>query len=162
MSMIGCFLMVTESTLEDIVRHPKKIEDFVYSEEEDPHCDVDKAWQIIHFLLTGDSYEGSPPERNVIFGKNIFSDEIDFGYGPASFLNVAEVKEVHRFLQGLSAEELWNRFDREAIRKVNVYPENYWTGDEEDREYVTDHYLDLVDFYARASENNLCVIQYIS
>ncbi|MBF3355595.1 DUF1877 domain-containing protein, partial [Leptospira borgpetersenii serovar Hardjo-bovis] len=31
-----------------------------------------------------------------------------------------------------------------------------------DREYVTDHYLDLVDFYARASENTLCVIQYIS
>ncbi|UVD72780.1 YfbM family protein [Leptospira borgpetersenii] len=63
MSMIGCFLMVTESTLEDIVRHPKKIEDFVYSEEEDPHCDVDKAWQIIHFLLTENSYEGSPPEK---------------------------------------------------------------------------------------------------
>ncbi|UVD75973.1 YfbM family protein [Leptospira borgpetersenii] len=49
--------------MEDIVRHPKKIEDFVYSEEEDPHCDVDKAWQIIHFLLTENSYEGSPPEK---------------------------------------------------------------------------------------------------
>ncbi len=71
------------------------------------------------------------------------------------------MKEVHHFLKGLSAEELWSRFDREAIRKVNVYPD-HWTGDDENREYVTDYYLDLVDFYARAAENNLCVIQYIS
>lgn len=144
----------------------KKIEKFAYGEEEDPrtpdpHFDIDKTWQIIHFLLTGDSYEGSPPERNVIFGKSILSDEVDIGYGPARFLNVIEVKEVHRFLQGLSADELWGRFDLDAIRKANVYPEN-WTGDEEDREYLTDYYLNLVDFYARASENNLCLIQYIS
>lgn len=105
--------------------------------------------------------KASPPERNVIFGKSILSDEVDIGYGPARFLNVIEVKEVHRFLQGLSADELWGRFDLDAIRKANVYPEN-WTGDEEDREYLTDYYLNLVDFYARASENNLCLIQYIS
>ncbi|EMK23531.1 PF08974 domain protein [Leptospira kirschneri serovar Bulgarica str. Nikolaevo] len=72
MSMIGCFLMVTESTLEDLVQHPKKIEKFAYGEEEDPrtpdpHFDIDKTWQIIHFLLTGDSYEGfsSGEERHI-------------------------------------------------------------------------------------------------
>ncbi|EMF82860.1 PF08974 domain protein [Leptospira weilii serovar Topaz str. LT2116] len=47
------------------------------------------------------------------------------------------------------------------IRKVNVYPDN-WDGDEEDQEYVTDHFLNLVDFYARAAENNFCVIQYFN
>ncbi|WP_061271073.1 YfbM family protein [Leptospira interrogans] len=167
MSMIGSFLMVTESTLQDYIQDPEKLVELLYGEGEedpqtpDPHYDVDKTWQMIHFLLTGDSYEGKPPERNVIFGVNVLSDEVDVGYGPASFLTTAEVKEVHHFLKGLFAEELWSRFDREAIRKVNVYPD-HWTGDDEDREYVTDYYLDLVGFYARAAENNLCVIQYIS
>ncbi|WP_061217963.1 YfbM family protein [Leptospira weilii] len=166
MSMIGSFLMVTESTLQDYIQDPEKLVELLYGEGKedprtpDPHLDVDKTWQMIHFLLTGDPYEGKHPERNVIFGEKVLSDEVDVGYGPATFLTAAEVKEVHLFLKGLSAEELWSRFDREALRKVDVYGD--WTGDEEDREYVTDYYLDLVDFYARAAENNLCVIQYIS
>jgi hypothetical protein len=71
MSMIGNFYMIDESAAKRLMNKPEEIEALLYPDEEqdsDERLDIDKTWNIIHFLLTGDALQGAPPQRDVILG----------------------------------------------------------------------------------------------
>ena len=162
MSMIGNFYMTDEATAKRLMAQPQEIESLLYPDDErdsDARLDIDKTWNIIHFLLTGDVLQGAPPHRDVILGGEPIGDH-DVGYGPARLLWAAEVKKVSDLLAGLPAPELLKNFDVEAVASADVYPG--WTGDSEDIEYITQYYEELRGFYAEAAQRSYCVIQYIS
>jgi hypothetical protein len=73
MSMIGNYRRVTALELASLQQAPNQIMRFLYPDDStsipaDRHLDLDKTWHAIHFLLTGDPWEGEPPLRNAVLG----------------------------------------------------------------------------------------------
>lgn len=163
MSMIGNYRRITEAKLNELLARPDELSSFLYPEDGPgtvPHLDIDKTWHIIHFLLNGDTWEGAWPLLGVVLGGTEISAE-DVGYGPARYLTPAEVEEVASALDAIPPDTLWSRFDADAVRKAEIYPEA-WSGGPEDREYVTDYYSQLRDFFATAAKAKEVVVLYLN
>src|SRR5689334_11060249 len=98
MSMIGNFVRLSEPDLQRLLADPDKVPSFLMDAEEfegpKRHLDVDKAWHLIHFLLTGSADEGSGPLANAVIGGQLLGNVDVGGYGPAVYLSAAEVAEV--------------------------------------------------------------------
>jgi hypothetical protein len=162
MSMIGNFFAIEEAKAKELMNNPDAIEDFIYSEESpidesDDFLDIDKSWHGIHFLLTGDVWEGEPPARDVILGGETLGEDV--GYGPARFLSVEEVQKVHSYLSKLESNILKKNYKPEELEKNEIYP-NGW-GDE-DYDYLAGYFDELKNFYKKASNENKMVIQYLN
>jgi len=120
--------------------------------------DVDKAWQAIHFLLTGTATEGEFPRAFLLVG-GWEVPGIEVGYGPARIFRPAEVAAVDRALTDVSTEDLLCRFDGPAMEEADIYP-NIWTRDEQTAsiEYIQEKYDTLRNFVKTAHERGLGLI----
>jgi hypothetical protein len=88
MSMITVLTFATDAEIEDPLKAPERIEQFI--EEERTSTDLDKAWHGIHWLLTGTADSGSEPLCYLLAGGTQIGD-IDVGYGPARSFSAEEV-----------------------------------------------------------------------
>lgn len=154
MGIVGCFAAVNPAQLDALRKDPSGLEGFLYPEDDEGEpehqLDVDKAWNGIHYLLTGTSNEGEGPLALAIKGGQEIGD--DMGYGPARFLLPEEVQAVAQALERLTLEQLKKGFKPDAMTTGGVYPENIWTEEgEEALDYLLEHYQALVDFYRDAS-----------
>ncbi|WP_430510414.1 YfbM family protein [Gottfriedia solisilvae] len=160
MGMSASFYRVSNSMLQTIMSNIDDIDEILYESQEiqDTELDIDKSWHGIYFLLTGDaSFETA---NQSLAGQAILGgDEIgeDQGYGPLRFLPASKVIEIHRELSSISVSELASRFHLEKINKEEIYPsEGNWT--EEDRDYLVEHYAELVKFYQIAASNEESIL----
>ena len=87
---------------------------------EGPILELDKAWHVIHFLLTGDEWGGSAPLKDAIVGGTEIGP--DLGTGPARFLTAEEVRAVSAALGRTSESDLRSRFDPAALDAAQIYP----------------------------------------
>ena len=163
MSMCGSYLRVTDDQLEQVLNEPDLILDMLFPEDDAEfeagrYLDIDKAWQIIHFLLTGDALGGDEPLCNAVMGGTEIGD-VEVVYGPARFLLPEQVVEVATALASISEDELWNRFDIAAVRKAKIYPQG-WTGSE--RSYVLNYFNSLKTYFHDAANAQEPVILYLS
>ena len=139
--------------------------DFLYPDNEvesesEADLDIDKTWQAIHFLLTGDAWKGSHPLSNAVLGGVELGDE-DVGYGPARYLSASEVAEIAAHLSGISKEALISRFDLNKFRKNGIYPDG-WVGSDEEKNYITGYYHKLVSFFQEAAKSGNAMLLYIN
>ncbi|CAN5432817.1 YfbM family protein [soil metagenome] len=166
MSMIGNYLRLPEAELQKVLEKPEDILEFLYPEDDsepfgDRHLDTDKAWQLTHFLLTGDAWVGAEPLRNAVLGGTEIGEE-DVGYGPARYLTPSQVKSTSEALAAIYPEQLWQRFDLDAVRKSKIYPSG-WEGNEMDRTYIVEYYTSLQTFFAAAAvEEQQAMILYLN
>jgi hypothetical protein len=165
MSMIGNYLRVTKREIADLERSPKSIYQFLSSDVKDRqrtgrHLVVEKSWHGIHFLLNGDPWEGEFPLSHVVLGGTPIGEE-DVGYGPARYLDPEEVRAVSRALDDLPTSQLLESFDAEAMNDQGIYPQG-WRDNEEDREFISGYYVQVVDFFRRAAEANDGILLYLN
>jgi Domain of unknown function (DUF1877) len=165
MSMIGNYIRLPGVDLAHFIADPEAIMDYLYPEDDakfpnSDHLDIDKAWQIIHFLLTGSAWDGDAPLKNIVLGGTEIGD-VDVGYGPARYLIPAEVSEAALALSSIAGDELWGRFDLKALQDNEIYPSG-WEGSDMEREYVIDHFQRLKAFLEEAHIDNQAVILYIN
>lgn len=167
MSMIGNLVSVSPQKLEELLQAPEQVPEFlgeVYEREDrNEHIDIDKTWQLIHFLLTGEQYEGEFPLSAVILGGAELGEE-DVGYGPARYLTPDEVRAVAAAIAPISEEQLWSRFDAKAALMAKIYPE-IWSGDESEyvqRDYVLGNYSEVRRFYFEAAKAGHAVLAFIN
>jgi hypothetical protein len=165
MGMVACFAAVNLETLNKLKENPVEIEEYLYPEdgEEEPpnYIDVDKAWNGIHYMLTGTADGGSEPLSLVVLG----GEEIgaDLGYGPARFLTPQQVQAISAALTALGEEEFQKRFAPKEMEAANVYPEIIWVRDgQEALDYVMENYRPLVIFYSEAAARGDGVILWLS
>ena len=109
--------------------------------------DLDKAWHGIHYMLTGDPWNGEPPLSWAVMGGTELGE--DTGYGPPRYLEPEQVSRVARALKEISPDEFSGRYDRETMKNADIYA----VGDDSDPEYFTQYYLQLRDFYQDAASN---------
>jgi hypothetical protein len=163
MSMIGNYLKLSDEQLDSLVNDPSKAKDLVYAKEEDDPSDlldIDKSWHLIHFLLTGDGSEGDYPLVNAVLGGKELP-ETDAGYGPYRYLVPDEVEAVSQALASISAEDLWSRFNASRVKSEDIYP-SIWTGDEDDKAYISQNYEALRRYFADAAASGDAMLLYLS
>ena len=128
-------------------------EAFALAEGEGVSADLDKAWQGIHYLLTGTAWEGREPLNFLLAGGRPVGD-IDVGYGPARVLSAAETRAAHQALTQVGDDELRRRFDPDEMMSKEIYPEIWDRPPEEDDtiEYLMEYVGILRGFLAQAVE----------
>jgi uncharacterized protein YktA (UPF0223 family) len=161
--MIANFKSISPSKLEELKQKPDMIENFLYPEDDSTSSDkidIDKAWDGIHFLLTGSNYEGGePPLAYVIFGGIAIGDDV--GYGPARYIEAEEVKQIFNAFKDISEEELKKRFDPGKMKKAEIFPfENNCSN--EDLDYLLENFRSLKGFYKKTVEQGNAMLQYLN
>lgn len=166
MSMVGNYLMADEEIVGKVRRGECSIEDLIYGKDDegpaDEAMDVDKAWQAIHFALTGRAQPGDEPDLldAVVFGGEPVGEE-DMGYGPVRCLEAETVKRLAEALRAIEPQTLGERFDWEAMRACGVYPVADGADAENFRAYVLDCYRELRVFFERAAQRGKCLLLYL-
>jgi len=121
--------------------------------------DLDKAWHLIHFLLTGEAWGGDGPLGQVVLGGKELPDT-DAGCGPFRTLDPQEVREISEALASPDAQSLWLRFDPASAEAAQIYPQG-WVGDDIEREYGCQNYEALRLFFAASAADGDALLMYI-
>jgi hypothetical protein len=111
---------------------------------------LEKAWHGLHYLLTGDPWDGDGPRAFLLCGGS--EEGEDLGYGPARLIDAEEVREIAQVIGGITVDELWSRFDAEQMEQLEVYP-GIWDEPEADlREEYGEYFEQLKEFLAQTAE----------
>lgn len=164
MSMIGNLLRVKNSELEEYLKDSSLLEDRIYNNEAENEnlVDLDKSWDGILFLLTGQSF--ATAEHNlvrVLFSGQIIDEEQDLGYGPAHYLTPEQVSELNNEISTITIADLKKKFDPEKMNKQEVYP-TIWDEGDDAFDYVSNGFLELQDAFAKATKNGEAIITFLN
>jgi hypothetical protein len=162
MSMTGRYLGVSPSVIAGVKREPSSLLGVLYPEPEPEghparYLDIDKTWHIIHFLLNGRAWEGDGPFFDAVLGGSQLTDE-DLGYGPARFLDPAEVVATAQALDRVSVDELWSRFDESRVREADLY----WSMDTGSKDYALVNYEALRTFFRATAQRGEAAILWLA
>lgn len=164
MSMIGNLLRVTNSELEEYLQDSSLLENRVYddeAEEDSNLVDIDKSWEGILFLLTGQNLENSDhPLARTLFSGQLVDEDQDLGYGPAQYLTPDQVKEVNAEISKITIDEISKNYDPKKMNELGIYP-NVWN-EEESLEYLTDYFKTVQEVYSKAAQNNQAIITFLN
>jgi len=158
MSMVGQYVRLGESTIEEIRTGKVSLEDLLEDEdaleafEGAADLYLDTAWQAIHFVLSGEAWATTAdPLSKVVLNGNDLSDE-HVGYAPAMYLPSTEVPEVSRALAQVTEEWFRSRFSPADLAANEIYP-GVWDRDETFEElfgYVYGTFQEIPPFFAEA------------
>jgi len=125
-----------------------------------PSAHLEKAWHGLHYLLTGSSGESGVPLGFLLEGGREVGE--DLGYGSPRLFEPGEVQSLNSVLAPITDDELWSRFDADAMEAEGVYP-GIWDEDEEElrEEYVT-YFQELKKVVAQASSGGMGMLVSLS
>jgi hypothetical protein len=153
MGMYCDVFAVTAGEARRLLDDPESMEDF----ESPRSVNLEKAWHGLHYLLTGDAWDGEAPLNFLVVGGQPIGD-VDFGYGPARLLNPAEVQSLADALLTISDDQLWSRFDAEKLTEEQIYP-LIWDEPAEDlREEYLMYFHDLKTFVSQSAAEGMALI----
>lgn len=105
-----------------------------------PVLDLHKSWHMLHFLFTGDAWEGELPAATLLAGGREVGE--DLGYGRPRILSQPETSAFAGFLAPLDVPALAARLDGQAMKALGVYCA-------EDEDSVADLHDDLARYFPR-------------
>ncbi|WP_447637856.1 YfbM family protein [Flavobacterium microcysteis] len=162
--MIASLLRVTKSELEGYLKDSSSLEDKIYTDETENEnlVDIDKSWDGIIFLLTGQSL--ATAEHNlvrILFSGQIIDEEQDLGYGPAHYLTPEDVAELNNEISTITIADLKQKFNPEKMNELEVYP-TIWDEGDDAFDYVADGFSTLQNVFADATKNGEAIITFLS
>ena len=165
MCLIGILLRVTKAELEAYLNDSSLLEDRLYDENEEPDYqnpdDIDKAWEGILFLLTGNGASTMDnPLAKVLFSGQLIDEDQDLGYGPAHYVTPEQVVDLNNQISKITIADLRLKFDPEKMTTLGIYPEIWEEGDDA-FDYVASNFLVVQKMYAEAVKNGEAIITYI-
>ncbi|QGM97136.1 DUF1877 family protein [Methylocystis parvus] len=83
-----------------------------------PVFDLHGSWRMLHFLFTGDAFEGAPPAATLLAGGREVGE--DLGFGPPRMLSLDETAAFSGFLNGLDLDALAARLDGKAVKSLGL------------------------------------------
>lgn len=120
---------------------------------------------MIHFTLTGKIDEGEEdnPLSKIIFNGRFLGEE-EIGYGPVLLIRKEEVKSLSLILSKLGEDELREKFNVSEMIENDIY--SVYDNDRNDSEglfkYIYAYFLDMRNFFMKASEGNQNIVFYIN
>lgn len=167
MGMIQSYLRVDNDTLNAFIEDSSRLEDIIYRDDindNENFLDLDKAWEGVFFIITGQSLadavvEGAPL-LGILMGPKEIDPDQDMGYGPATYVTAEQTKEIYNAIKDLTEEELSANYDPNRMAEEGVYPD-IWQDDENALEYLLDYFNDLKNFYKKAVEQGEAVVMFL-
>ena len=155
MGMIAKFVVLQDTKLNELKANPMTVAKFfseqVRANSADAVLDIDKSWQGIHFLLTGEPFGGKEPNSLAILGGVEIGE--DLGYGPARYLDSAKVRLAAAALADISTADLRKRYIPADLEAAAIYPTGIWKKEAEGAfEYLVPWYKSLQAFYGQAAK----------
>lgn len=159
MSMIGVVYVVPEDEASRIQEDADVFDEL--TQVDDPKLEsvsLEKAWHGLHFLMTGTAWEGKGPLGFLVTGGELLED-LDAGYGPPRLFSAKQVVEIVDAMKQLDHDQLWSRFDAQAMENEGIYPGVWDEPKEELREEYTMHFDSLENLLqsAMASKHGILV-----
>lgn len=163
MGMIANYHCIEDSDLKEILRlESEDDEEEVFeairdlNENTDAFLDIDKMWDVIHFILTGVSTD-KPPKNNplseAVIGVHPLKDLSEF----VAYVDKERVAAIVSALDNFDYESALEDFDAAECKDVGLYP-NIWDEDDEDEidellEEIADYLEGFRDFYKKVLES---------
>ena len=118
---------------------------------------IDKAWDGVHFLLTGkstsESVDDSHPLAFMLRGVSFSSLR-----HPAALLNIEQVQSIHQAFALINPEQCYELADPADFKAKDLYPSIWDEPKEECIGYVTNALAEVKSFFAQAAERQRAVI----
>ena len=134
-----------------------------------PHIDLDKAWEPLHFLLTGTALEGEEPACYLARGGEELVEEGDDepnAYSSIRVLTPAQVAAFHRCLSSLTIEELRRRHDVNRMVELRIYSKRRnrqaATDDDGTLDHLIETFEDLRRFVRETAASGAGAIAYLT
>jgi hypothetical protein len=125
MSLIGHVYLLPEARVEALLAEPSQVLSVIDASYNDPaqgFVDLDKAWNALHYLLTGNARDGEGPLAFLLKGGSEVGQEDLGGCGPARAFRPSEVAAIADALAGVSQRTLLPRFDLKKFQRLDLYP----------------------------------------
>ena len=164
MSMIGYFIRVTHEEPDSYLQEPdlieRRIDDPVFLQSAQ-HLDLEKSWDGIFFLLTGEGYgQSDHPLASVFCSGQYIDEEQDLGYGPGQYLLPEQVVDLTRQIAVFTPDFLLSRYHPEQMKALQIYPD-IWE-EEDAADYLFVYFAKLVRFFNEASSNGEAIVTFIA
>jgi uncharacterized protein DUF1877 len=134
-----------------------------------PNVDLDKAWEPLHFLLTGTALEGEEPACYLARGGEELVEELDdeeSAYSSIRVLTPEQVAAFERHLSSLTIDELRRRFDVNRMVDLRIYAQRRSTKASTDDARTLDHLIeafeDLRTFVRETAASGAGAIAYLT
>lgn len=168
MGMIQQYIRVDNKTLNSFIEDSGRLEDILSKQDNTDNenfLDLDKAWEGVFFIITGQSFADAAVEEapllGILMGPTEVDPDQDMGYGPATYTTAEQTKEIYNAIKDLTKYELSANYDPNRMTEDSVYPV-IWKDDENALEYILDYFNDLKNFYKKAAENGEAVVMFLS
>jgi hypothetical protein len=126
-----------------------------------PEIDVDKAWEGIHFLLTGSDQTGGEEPLCYLASGGTEIGSVDVGSGPARRLTSDQTRQFAEALSGLPDEELHARWDPAEVLRRGLYPPFLGERPDDDLEYLLGHFATLKQFVQGAADGGMGLVVWL-
>ena len=154
MSMIGQYITVEDSVLQQIIHGDKDIYDIIFN----PCINIEKSWDAIHYILCKDRFYGKAPMKYIVPKDNVIDCDLDYG---ASYITVEQVKEASDFLNSLDDNTLKEMYDFKALQRNKVYPLTDLDKEDDFYEYIYFYLMILKKYFAETAQQGKAIIFFI-
>ena len=126
-----------------------------WNEESEMLLDIDKMWDVLHFVLTGvsgcDPIENNPLSEAVVGVRSLEGQD-----GFVAYTEKERVVEILAALEAFDMEQAMATFSMDACKKAELYPDIWEYDDEEElvKEEISDYFQNMKDFYREVMEVN--------
>ena len=118
------------------------------NEESEMLLDIDKMWDVLHFVLTGVS------SCEAVVGVRPLEGQDGF----IAYTEKERVAEILAALEAFDMEQAMATFSMDACKKAELYPDIWDYDDEEEvaelKEEISDCFQNMKDFYREVMEVN--------
>ena len=156
MGMIANYRYINDQYLHQMKSFNAEQDDqFEIVEEEELLLDIDKMWDVLHFVLT--DVGTSNPSRNdplsvAVLGVTPLENVTEY----IAYTEKTKVVEICSALENFDIEEAMAHFSMQACKNADLYP-NIWDYDEEEEEIeeeICEYFQAMKDFYKKILELN--------
>ena len=125
------------------------------NEESEMLLDIDKMWDVLHFVLTGVS-SCDPIENNPLSEAVVGVRPLEGQDGFIAYTEKERVAEILAALEAFDMEQAMATFSMDACKKAELYPDIWEYDDEEElvKEEISDYFQNMKDFYREVMEVN--------
>ena len=105
-----------------------------WSDEDKLLLDIDKMWDVLHFVLTGVSTDHRidvNPLSQAVLGVTSIEDLSDY----MAYTEHSQIADIVVALEQFDMDQAFESFDMKACKEAELYP-NIWDYDEEEEEII--------------------------
>lgn len=117
-----------------------------------PHCDMGKLWDVMHFVLTGQSATNpvaDAPLSEAIIGLETFSDDEDADF--IAYNDWAMLGEIVHAFEQINFGKKMENLQMKALRETRLFPEVIWQDKKSNLgKELTASFNELKDLYSQA------------